>query len=84
MPYETFLREGYLKANYDNLSCFFNYAYKNSPLDSSAISDLNGAPINGYGIYGMLGYNNEDFGLNFEYKDYSFDIVHPLCPAFLY
>ncbi|MBL0333525.1 MAG: hypothetical protein IPP65_12035 [Chlorobi bacterium] len=77
VPYETFLREGYLKANYDNLSCFFNYAYKNSPLDSSAISDLNGAPINGYGIYGMLGYNNEDFGLNFEYKDYSFDIVHP-------
>lgn len=75
-PFETYLREVYSKFGYGNMTGFVNYAYKNTPLDSQQIVDLN-STSNGYGLYGMLGYNDENLGLNFEYKDYSFDIVHP-------
>jgi len=75
-PFDAYLREMYVKGNYEGFNAIVNYADKRTQLDSlTRIATT--SPGTGNAWYSMLGYQGQTFGLTAQYKDYRFDLVTP-------
>lgn len=75
-PFDAYLRELYLRGNYEGFRTFLNFADKRTEIDSSRRA-LTSSPAFGYAAYGLLGYGNDLFDLTAEYKNYRYDLVDP-------
>ncbi|MEO5931837.1 MAG: DUF6029 family protein [Candidatus Kapaibacterium sp.] len=73
--FDSYLREAYVGANSGGFRGFFNYSDKRTP--DSTIQARFGHSGYGYGMYGMVGYSNEDVGVTAEIKDYRYNLVTP-------
>lgn len=74
--FDAYLREAYLNVNTGGLRGFLNFADKRTQADSVERSRTTSLR-EGYGVYGLLGYSADDFGLTAEYKNYRFDLLEP-------
>jgi hypothetical protein len=75
-PFDSYLREGFLHANYEGFRAYLNYADKRTSIDSLTRS-LTSSTAFGNGWYGLLGYSSDQFSITGQYKDYRFDVVDP-------
>jgi hypothetical protein len=75
-PFDAYLRQIYLRGDVEGISSYLSLADKRTQVDSALRVD-NTSREYGYGLYGMLGYNTDLFGLTAEYKNYRFDLVDP-------
>ena len=76
IPFDAYLRQIYLRGDVEGLSSYLSLADKRTQLDSATRTD-NSSGEYGYGMYAMLGYNTDLFGITAEYKNYRFDLVAP-------
>jgi hypothetical protein len=74
--FDAYLREIFLNGNYAGFRTFLNYSDKRTQLDSTSRTRTT-SPGFGYGLYGLLGYSSEAFGVTAEYKNYRYDLVQP-------
>lgn len=74
--FDAYLREMFISGNYEGFNGYLNFADKRTQLDSVARTRTS-SPAYGYGAYGLLGFNNDDFGVTAEYKNYRFDVLEP-------
>lgn len=74
--FDAYLRELFVGGHYEGFRAYLNYADKRTQLDSVARSRTS-SPFYGTGMYGLLGFNNEDVGVTAEYKSYRFDLLEP-------
>ncbi|HVZ38554.1 MAG TPA: DUF6029 family protein [Candidatus Kapabacteria bacterium] len=75
-PFDAYMREAFLDANYSGLRAYLNYADKRTQLDSADRARTTSLRY-GYATYGLLGYSNSDVGVTAEYKNYRYDLVEP-------
>lgn len=73
--FDAYLREGYVEANADKYSLYFNWADKRT--HDTIAAGLTSSPRYGTGWYGKLGYTGDFISVTAEYKDYRFDLVRP-------
>lgn len=74
--FDAYLREAFIGGNYEGFRGYLNFADKRTEMDSVARVRTS-SPLYGYGLYSLLGFNNEDVGVTAEYKSYRYDLVQP-------
>jgi len=75
--FDAYLREVYVRFNAGGIRAVLNLADKRTQLDSASRARTT-SRTQGYGLYALVGYTTDLFGITAELKDYRYDLVEPL------